>query len=141
VFASTRLKGKQPRVANMLVEDYLRPAAVKVGVLKEGEKVRFGFHNLRHSLANFLVRKGTDVKTVQKMLRHSDVATTLGIYAHSMSEDRLAAQDDMLAAMMTPVKRGELSDHTRETQVSDTARLLPYSPSLVQNFGLSLQVR
>jgi site-specific recombinase XerD len=56
----------------------------------------------RHSLASFLVRKGTDVKTVQKMLRHSDVATTLGIYAHSMSEDRLAAQDDMLAAMMTP---------------------------------------
>src|SRR5580700_8518882 len=107
----------------------------------EGEKVRFGFHNLRHSLASFLVRKGTDVKTVQKMLRHSDVATTLGIYAHSMSEDRLAAQDDMLAAMMTPVKRSELSDHTRKTQVSDIARLLPYSPSLVQNFGLSLQVR
>jgi len=24
-----------------------------------------------------------------------------GIYVHSMSEDRLAAQDDMLAAMMT----------------------------------------
>jgi integrase len=141
VFASTRLKGKQPRVANILVEDYLRPAAVNVGVLKEGEKVRFGFHNLRHSLASFLVRKGTDVKTVQKMLRHSDVATTLGIYAHSMSEDRLAAQDDMLAAMMTPVKRSELSDHTRKTQMSDTARLLPYSPSLVQNFGLSLQVR
>jgi integrase len=42
------------------------------------------------------------VKTVQKMLRHSDVTTTLGIYAHSMSEDRLAAQDEMLAAMMTP---------------------------------------
>jgi len=100
VFASTRLKGKRPRVANMLVEDYLRPAAVKAGVLKEGEKVRFGFHNLRHSLASFLVRKGTDAKTVQAMLRHSDVTTTLGIYAHSMSEDRLAAQDEMLAAMM-----------------------------------------
>jgi site-specific recombinase XerD len=53
-------------------------------------------------LASFLVRKGTDVKTVQNMLRHSDVATTLGIYAHSMSEDRLAAQDEILAAMMTP---------------------------------------
>ncbi|MBZ5572918.1 MAG: tyrosine-type recombinase/integrase [Acidobacteriia bacterium] len=58
--------------------------------------------DLRHSLASFLVRKGTDVKTVQKMLRHSDVSTALGIYAHSMSEDRLAAQDEMLAAMMTP---------------------------------------
>ena len=102
VFASMRLKGKQPRVTNMLVEDYLRPAAVKAGVLKEGEKVRFGFHNLRHSLASFLVRQGTNAKTVQAMLRHSDVATTLGIYAHSMSEDRLAAQDEMLTAMMTP---------------------------------------
>jgi integrase len=101
IFASTRRKGKQPRVANMLVEDYLRPAAVKVGVLKEREKVRFGFHNLRHSLASFLIRKGTDAKTVQAILRHSDVTTTLGIYAHSMSEDRLAAQDEMLAAMMT----------------------------------------
>jgi len=101
IFASIRRKGKQPRVANMLVEDYLRPAAVTVDVLKRGEKVRFGFHNLRHSLASFLIRKGTDAKTVQAMLRHSDVATTLGIYAHSMSEDRLAAQDEMLAAMMT----------------------------------------
>jgi integrase len=63
--------------------------------------VRFGFHNLRHSLASFLVRKGTYAKTVQAILRHSDVTTTLGIYAHSMSEDRLAAQDEMLAAMMT----------------------------------------
>ena len=52
------LRQKKPRVANMLVEDHLRPAAVKAGVLKEG--------------------------------------------AHSMSEDRLAAQDEMLAAMMTP---------------------------------------
>ena len=99
MFASNRLKGKQPRVANMLVEDYLRPAAVKVGVLRAGEKVRFGFHNLRHSLASFLVRQGTDPKTVQKMLRHSDVTTTLGIYAHSVTEDRLAAQDEMLTAM------------------------------------------
>jgi hypothetical protein len=42
------------------------------------------------------------VKTVQRMLRHSEVATTLGIYAHSMSEDRLAAQDYMLTVMLTP---------------------------------------
>ncbi len=33
LFPSTRLNGKQPRVANMLVEDHLRPAAVKAGVL------------------------------------------------------------------------------------------------------------
>jgi integrase len=74
----------------------------KVGVLKEGEKVRFGFGNLRHSLASFLVRQGTDAKTVQRMLRHSDIGTTFGIYVHTMSEDRLTAQDEMLAAMMKP---------------------------------------
>ena len=66
VFPSFRCKGKQPRTANMLVEDHLRPAALAAGVLKEGEKVRFGFHNLRHSLASFLVRTKTDLPTIKK---------------------------------------------------------------------------
>ncbi len=100
VFASLRLKGRQPRAANMLAADHLRPAAVKAGVLKEGEKVRFGFHNLRHSLASFLVRTKTDPKTVQARLRHSDVRTTLQLYAHSVTEDRLAAQGQVLQAIL-----------------------------------------
>jgi integrase len=33
VFPSFRLKGNQPRAANMLVEDHMRPAAVKAGIL------------------------------------------------------------------------------------------------------------
>ncbi len=48
VFASTKLRGRKPRVANMLVEDHVRPAAVEAGVLKQDEERRFGFHNLRH---------------------------------------------------------------------------------------------
>ena len=87
VFPSTRLDGKQPRVANMLVEDRLRPAAVKAGILSshpdnhgglvDDDPRRFGFHNLRHSLASFLIRIRTDPKTVQTLLRHSDVKLTL----------------------------------------------------------------
>jgi integrase len=100
VFASFRRKGKQPRVANMLVEDHLRPAAMAAGVLQEGEKVRFGFHNLRHSLASFLVRSKTDPKTVQALLRHSDVKTTLQLYAHSISADRMLAQGQVLEAIL-----------------------------------------
>jgi len=76
IFASLRMKGKQPRVANMLVADHLRPAAIAAGVLKEGDKVCWGYYNLRHSLASFLVGQGTDPKTVQTLLRHADVATT-----------------------------------------------------------------
>jgi len=110
VFPSCKLKGRQPRVANMLVEDHLRLAAAKAGILsshqnKEGELVeddprRFGFHNLRHSLASFLVRSRTDPKTVQALLRHSDVKTTLQLYAHSVSEDRMTAQGTMLQAIL-----------------------------------------
>ena len=102
VFASSRCKGKRPRVANMLVECHLRPAAVAAGVLKEGVAMRFGFHNLRHSLASFLIRTNTDPKTVQALLRHSDVKTTLQLYAHSISEDRMAAQGQMLHAILQP---------------------------------------
>jgi len=110
VFPSFKLKGRQPRVANMLVEDHLRLAAAKAGILSshqndEGELVeddprRFGFHNLRHSLATFLVRRKTDPKTVQALLRHSDVKTTLQLYAHSVSEDRMTAQGTMLQAIL-----------------------------------------
>jgi integrase len=114
VFASTRMKGKQPRAANTLVSDYLRPAAAKAGVLSsytnengdlvENDPRRFGFHNLRHSLASFLVRTKTDPKTVQALLRHSDVKTTLQLYAHCVSEDKMAAQEQVLTAILqTPM--------------------------------------
>ena len=71
VFASAKTHGRTPRVGNMLCVDYLRPAAIKAGVeLEKGQ--RFGFHNLRHSLASFLVtKKKTDVKTAQRSMRHA----------------------------------------------------------------------
>jgi integrase len=50
VFASTRKKGKQPRSSSVMVEDYVRPAAIKVGILTAEDQRRFGFHNLRHWL-------------------------------------------------------------------------------------------
>jgi integrase len=110
VFASFRSHGRRPRVANMLVEDYLRPAAARAGVLSshvdekgqlvEDDPRRFGFHNLRHSLASFLVRLNIDPKTVQTLLRHADFKLTLQHYAHSVSEDRMAASGIMLGAIL-----------------------------------------
>ena len=111
VFPSFRLEGKQPRVANMLVEDHLRPAAVKAGILSshrdpmgklvDDDPRRFGFHNLRHSLASFLIRIRTDPKTVQTLLRHSDVKLTLQFYTHAVSRDRMAAAGKMLTAIFS----------------------------------------
>jgi integrase len=82
-----------------MVEDYIRPAAVKVRILTADEDRRFGFHNLRHSLATFLDSVGTNPKVVQGLLRHRDVHTTLQLYSQSVSADRLAAQGAMLNAM------------------------------------------
>src|SRR2546423_12536346 len=95
----------------MLVEDHLRPAAVKAGVLSSQQDARghlvdddprrFGFHNLRHSLASFLVRIRTDPKTVQTLLRHCDVKLTLQFYSHAVSQDRMAAAGEMLTAILS----------------------------------------
>jgi hypothetical protein len=78
----------------VLTADPLRPAAIAAGVkLKKGQ--RFGFHNLRHGLATWLVNQGTGVKTVQGPPRHANVATTLGLYAHRVNSSMIAAQDSV----------------------------------------------
>ena len=92
VFPSTRLKGKKPLSASILVQKYLRPAAVKAGVIEEGQKVRFGFHNFRHSLASALVKMKVDPKTVQEFLRQAHITTTLQLYAQSDMESKRDAQ-------------------------------------------------
>jgi integrase len=99
IFASFKLKGRQPRTASILAADHLRPAAIAAGVvLKPGQ--RFGFHNLRHSLATFLVNKEKDTKTVQGLLRHANVSTTLGLYAQSVNSSMVEAQESMLKAIL-----------------------------------------
>lgn len=84
----------------VLVHSHLRPAAVEAGVIARDWEGRFGFHNFRHSLASYLVRSNTDPKTVQALLRHSDVKTTLQLYSHSVSQDRLLAQGVVLQAIL-----------------------------------------
>jgi len=89
VFPSTRLKGKKPLSASILVQKYLRPAAVKAGVIEDGQKVRFGFHNFRHSLASALVKMKVDPKTVQEFLRagaHHDHSPAVRPIRHGVEE-------------------------------------------------------
>ena len=65
VFPSFKTRGRVPLSASIFVADYLRPAAKKAGVqIEDGQ--RFGLHNLRHSLSNWLVNKAKiEPKTVQ----------------------------------------------------------------------------
>jgi integrase len=106
VFPSVKLHGKQPRSPSMLVEDYIRPAAIKDGVIRmedgvtydrDGEIVkRFGFHNLgRHSLATFLMDEQENPAVVQAIMRHAKMDMTL-YYSHSSRKAKRAAQEKML---------------------------------------------
>jgi integrase len=84
--------------ASMMTASKIRPAALKVGIrLVKGQ--RFGFHNFRHSLATFLVNRGTDVKTIQGLLRHAKVTTTLDLYSQSIDSAKLEAQEDIALAI------------------------------------------
>lgn len=50
------------------------------------------FHDLRHSTATILLRAGVPLQHVQKVMRHANIATTLGTYAHLVVEDLRQAQ-------------------------------------------------
>jgi integrase len=99
VFPSLKAHGRVPLSASIFVADHLRPAAKKAGVpIEEGQ--RFGLHNLRHSLSNWLVNKAkVEPKTVQGILRHSRIQTTLDLYTQDDSDETRAAQGEYLTAL------------------------------------------
>ena len=69
------------------------------GVLIE-QGQRFGLHNLRHSLSNWLVNKAkVDPKTVQSILRHSRIQTTLDLYTQADGDETKFAQGRYLEAL------------------------------------------
>jgi integrase len=98
-FPSFSKNGRVPLCACTFVADYLRPAAIKAGVnIEEGQ--RFGLHNLRHSLSNWRVNKAkVEPKTVQGILRHSKIQTTLDLYTQEDSDETRAAQGEFLRAV------------------------------------------
>ena len=99
VFPSLRAEGHVPLSASVFVADHLRPAAKKAGIcIKDGQ--RFGLHNLRHSLSNWLVNKAKiEPKTVQGILRHAKIQTTLDLYTQEDSDETRAAQGEYLMAL------------------------------------------
>lgn len=99
VFPSLKSHGKVPLSASIFVADHLRPAAIAAGV-QLVKRTTLRLHNLRHSLSNWLVNKAkVEPKTVQGILRHSRIQTTLDLYTQEDCDEARAAQGEFLKAV------------------------------------------
>ncbi len=63
---------------------------------------RIRFHDLRHSAATLMLRAGVDAHRVQRILRHSDLRTTTGVYAHLLVEDLRSAINSIAPKALPP---------------------------------------
>jgi integron integrase len=65
------------------VQKAFHQAVNRAGLVKQAT-----VHTLRHSFATHLVEKGYDIRTIQELLGHADVSTTM-IYTHVATKNKL----------------------------------------------------
>ena len=90
VFPSTRLsvdprsgKVRRHHIHESGLQNHIKKVSDKLAVNKQ-----VNCHTFRHSFATHLLESGADIRTVQELLGHSDVSTTM-IYTHVLNQGGL----------------------------------------------------
>lgn len=93
IFPSAKIS-RDPRTGKLgrhhLSESGLQKA-VKIGLQKSAVEKHASCHTLRHSFATHLLQNGSDIRTIQDLLGHKELTTTM-IYTHVLQNNRLGVK-------------------------------------------------
>lgn len=106
VFPASRpcLDARSGRMVRHHLHESAVQRAVKDAVTALGLARRVTCHTLRHSFATHLLEAGTDIRTIQALLGHKDLRTTM-IYTHVVNRGPLGVVSPLDRPVAAPVCR------------------------------------